>query len=92
MTQTLRNTSNCDLTQATELADDGGQRVVGYTFQLAANSIRDCTVAQESRLNVSLDQRHDPFSRLDHSTCWEMEDSADSSLDTTAWRIPLSPH
>lgn len=69
--------TRCDLTQTTELADDGGQRVVGYTFQLVANPIRHRTVAQMSRLNVSLDQRHDPFSRLDHSTCWGTEDRSD---------------
>ena len=80
---------NCDLTQTTELADDGGQRVVGYTFQLIANSIRYGTVAQVPRLNVSLDQRHDPFSHLGRDTCRETEDSVDSSVDKTC-RVKLS--
>lgn len=81
--------SNRDLTQTTELADDCGQRVVGYTFQFVANPIRHCTVAQVPRLNVSLDQRHDPFSHLGHSTCWETEHS---SMDTTTSREGLSTH
>lgn len=73
--------SYCDHTQATELADDGRQRVVGHTFQLVANPIRHCVVAQVPRLNVSLDQRHDPRSHLSHSsTC---RGSEDSSLYTT---------
>lgn len=62
----ILNMSYCNLTQATELADDSGQRVVGYTLQLVANPIRHCTVAQVPRLNVSLDQRHGPFSQLSH--------------------------
>lgn len=45
----------CDLTQTTQLADDGGQRVVGYTFQLIANPIRYWSVAEMPWLNVPLD-------------------------------------
>lgn len=44
-----------ELTQTTQLADDGGQRVVGYTFQLTANPIRYWSVAQMPWLNVPLD-------------------------------------
>lgn len=52
------------LTQTTELADDGGQGVVGHTLQLTVDSVGHCTVAKVPGLNVSLDQRHDPVSRL----------------------------
>lgn len=70
------NTSNCDLTQTTELANDSGQRVVGDTFQLAADPIRHRALAQVPRLNVSLEQRHDLLSHLVHSTCWGTEDGS----------------
>lgn len=47
--------TRCDLTQATQLADDGGERVVSYTFQLIANPIRYWSVAEMPWLNVPLD-------------------------------------
>ena len=78
----MLNKSHRDLTQTAELADDGGQGVVGYTFQLTANSLGHGTVAQVSGLDVSLDQRHDPVSHLHRSTCWETRGRADSSLLT----------
>lgn len=84
-----KHRSLSDLTQTTELADDGGQRVVGYTFQLVANPIRHCTVAQVPRLNVSLYQRHDPLSHLDHSTCWGTEDSLLSTSKTCTATINI---
>lgn len=89
LTQAKLNRSNCDFTQTAELADDGGQRVVGYTFQLVANPIRHCAVAQVPWLNVPLDQRHDPFSHLGRGTCWGRDDS---SLDTATCRVRTLIH
>lgn len=71
--------SMCDFTQTAELTDDGWQRVVGYTFQLGANPIGHCAVAQVPWLNVPLNQRHGSLLRRVHSTCWGI---SDSSVDT----------
>lgn len=86
----ILNLINCKLTQTAELSNYSGQRVVGYTFQLVANSIGHGTVAQVPRLNVPLHQRHDPFSHL--PSCLESEDRADSSLLTATCGLEQSTY
>lgn len=46
------------LTQAAELTDDGGQRVVHHTLQLAVDTFRELPSAEVTGLDVSLHQRH----------------------------------
>lgn len=53
------------LTQAAELANDGGQRVVHHTLQLAADAIGQRSPAEVARLDVPLHQRHGEASRSD---------------------------
>lgn len=49
---------NVHLTQAAELADDGRERVVHHTLQLAADSLWQLPSAEVPGLDVPLHQRH----------------------------------
>lgn len=49
--------SGC-LTQAAELTDDGGERVVHHTLQLAADALRELAPAEVTGVDVPLHQRH----------------------------------
>lgn len=51
------------LTQAAELADDGGECVVHHTLQLAVDAIGELPAAEVARLDVPLDQWHGDASR-----------------------------
>lgn len=46
------------LTQAAELTDDGRERVVHHTLQLAANALGELPSAEVTGLDVPLHQRH----------------------------------
>lgn len=46
------------LTEAAELADDGRQRVVHHTLQLAADALGQLPSTEVTRLDVPLNQRH----------------------------------
>lgn len=46
------------LTQAAELTDDGRQRVVHHTLQLAADALGEFPSAEVTGLDVPLHQRH----------------------------------
>lgn len=51
----------CDgggLTQAAELTDNGGERVVHHTLQLAADALGELPSAEVARIDVPLHQRH----------------------------------
>lgn len=47
-----------NLTEAAELADDGRQRVVHHTLQLAADALGQLPSTEVTRLDVPLNQRH----------------------------------
>lgn len=46
------------LTQAAELADNGGERVVHHTLQLAADALGELPSAEVTGVDVPLHQRH----------------------------------
>lgn len=73
---------NVCLTQAAELTDDGGKRVVHHTLQLAADALGECPSAEVARLDVSLHQRHGEASRR-HADCKRNR----TALDTNAGEV-----
>lgn len=73
---------NVCLTQAAELTDDGGKRVVHHTLQLAADALGERPSAEVARLDVSLHQRHGEASRR-HADCKRNR----TVLDTNAGEV-----
>lgn len=73
---------NVCLTQAAELTDDGGKRVVHHTLQLAADALGERPSAEVARLDVSLHQRHGEASRR-HADCKRNR----TALDTNAGEV-----
>lgn len=67
------------LTQAAELTNDGRERVVHHTLQLAADALGELPSAEVTGLDVPLHQRHGEVShqhKLQENTAYVVSDSA----------------